>query len=79
MGVDSNDGALESDVLKKLYATLHIPVMNLPYGVTLEYRNGLDIVLNYSDKPYEFNLPEKAKVLIGDKKIETAEVLVFSL
>ena len=33
------------DILKKLYAQLNIPVMDLPYGVTLEYRNGMGIVL----------------------------------
>jgi beta-galactosidase len=77
VGVDSNDGTLEKDVLTKLYSTLNIPVMDLPYGVTMEYRNGLGIVLNYSDKPYEFQLPKGRKVLIGETKIPTAGVLVF--
>ncbi len=77
VGVDSKDGSLEKDVLTKLYATLNIPVMNLPYGVTMEYRNGLGIVLNYSDKPYEFQLPKGSKVLIGETTIPTAGVLVF--
>jgi len=77
VGVDSNDGTLEKDVLTKLYAYLHIPVMNLPYGVTMEYRNGFGIVLNYSDKSYEFELPKGSKVVIGDTKIPSAGVLVF--
>lgn len=51
VGIDSTDGTLERDVLKKLYAKLNISVMDLPYGVTMEYRNGLGIVLNYGDKP----------------------------
>ena len=41
IGIDSTDGTLERDVLTKLYAKLNIPVMDLPYGVTMEYRNGL--------------------------------------
>ena len=77
VGVDSKDGSLEKDVLTKLYAELKIPVMNLPYGVTMEYRNGLGIVLNYSDRPYEFQLPKGSKVLIGETTIPTAGVLVF--
>lgn len=77
VGVDSHNGSLEKDVLSKLYGKLQIPVMNLPYGVTLEYRNGIGIVLNYSDKNYEFNLPAGAKVLIGNTTIPTAGVLVF--
>ena len=79
VGVDSHNGALEKDILKKLYAQLNIPVMDLPYGVTMEYRNGLGIVLNYSDQPYAFNLPKGAKALIGTTNIPTAGVLVFSM
>lgn len=77
VGVDSHNGLLEKDILTKLYSQLQIPVMDLPYGVTLEYRNGMGIVLNYSDKNYKFNLPAGAKVLIGDTTIPTAGVLVF--
>ena len=77
IGVDSSDGALERQVLDKLYSRLQIEVMNLPYGVTMEYRNGLRIVLNYSDQPYQFALPQGAKVLIGTPNIATAGVLVF--
>ena len=79
VGVDSHNGALEKDILKKLYAQLNIPVMDLPYGVTMEYRNGLGIVLNYSDQPYTFNLSKGAKALIGTTEIPTAGVLVFSV
>ena len=77
IGVDSSDGALERQVLDKLYSRLQIEVMNLPYGVTMEYRNGLGLVLNYSDQPYQFALPQGAKVLIGTPNIATAGVLVF--
>ena len=77
IGVDSSDGAFERQVLDKLYSRLQIEVMNLPYGVTMEYRNGLGIVLNYSDQPYQFALPQGAKVLIGTPNIATAGVLVF--
>jgi beta-galactosidase len=79
IGVDSKDGAMEQDLLKKLYTHLNIPVMDLPYGVTLEYRNGLGVVLNYSDKPYQFKLPSKSQVLIGETNIPTAGVLVFKM
>lgn len=77
IGVDSSDGVLERQVLDKLYSRLQIEVMNLPYGVTMEYRNGLGIVLNYSDQPYQFALPQGAKVLIGTPNIATAGVLIF--
>lgn len=79
VGVDSKDGQLEKEVLKKLYAQLGIPCMDLPYGVTLEYRNGMGIVLNYSDRPYTFDVPEGSRILVGSAEIPTAGVLVFSI
>lgn len=78
VGVDSNDGLLEKNILQKLYGELQIPIMDLPYGVTIEYRNGMGIVLNYGDKPYDFILPKNAEILIGSTKIPTAGVLVFA-
>ena len=79
VGVDSKDGALERDILKKLYTQLGIDTMNLPYGVTMEYRNGFGIVLNYGEKTYQFALPDGAEILIGDVEIPTAGVLVFKI
>lgn len=77
VGVDTRDGSLERNVLSKLYAQLGIDLLDLPYGVSVEYRNGMGIVLNYGDKPYTFQLPKGAKVLIGEATIPTAGVLVF--
>lgn len=79
IGVDSKDGKLEKAVLKKLYAEAGIPVRELPYGVTMEYRNGFGIVMNYSDRPYTFDLPDGAEILIGQATIPTADVLVFTI
>ena len=77
VGVDTMSGELEAEVMKKLYATLGVEVMDLPDGVTLEYRNGFCVVLNYSDKPYTHSMPKGAKVLVGEQTIPTAGVLVF--
>lgn len=77
VGLDSDNGDLERDVLKKLYSKLGIGVMDLPYGVTVEYRNGFGIVLNYSDKTYTFPVPEGAECLVGTPELATAGVLVF--
>ncbi|HWR99393.1 MAG TPA: beta-galactosidase [Prolixibacteraceae bacterium] len=79
VGVDSNDGLLERDLLKKLYAQLEIPVDNLPEGVSVEYRNGFGIAVNYSDKNYTLKIPDDAQILIGEKVMPTAGVTVWKL
>lgn len=79
VGVDTEDGLLERRVLDKLYARLGIGVMSLLYGITLEYRNGFGIVLNYSDSVYHFTVPRGSRILIGSEDLPTAGVLVFKL
>lgn len=79
IGTDSNDGDLELAALKKLCNTLNINVENYPKGIIVEYRNGFGIALNYSDKVYEMNLPAGTKILVGEKNIPTAGVLVWKL
>lgn len=77
VGVDSRAGDLEYDILSRLYEKRNIPVLNLPYGVTMEYRNGLGIVMNYSDQPYTFTMPEKAVALIGNATVKPTDIFVF--
>ena len=77
IGVDTHSGEMEKEALRKLYAKLKINVMDLPDGVLAEYRNGMGIAVNYSDTAYDFPLPEKSKILIGEKTIKTAGVLVW--
>ncbi len=79
VGIDSNDGLIEKEVLKKLYAKLSIRIENFPDGVSVEYRDGLGIAVNYSDKPYTLNIPDSAQILIGKKELLTACVTVWKL
>jgi len=77
VGPDSDAGDLERAVLQKLYARLGIPVLNLAPGVTMEYRDGFGIGLNYSDQPQEIPIPADAAILIGQPRLETAGVVVW--
>lgn len=77
VGVDSKNGDLERDVLKKLYTKLNIPLLELPEGVHIEYRDGFGIAVNYSPETATLPLPEKTKYLIGNKTIPTTGVAVF--
>ncbi|MEN2401254.1 beta-galactosidase [Flavobacterium sp. MC2016-06] len=77
IGVDSKDGELEKQVLRKLYQKQKAPIEDYPEGVMIDYRDGFGIAVNYSDKIYEINLPKNAKIIIGTKAIKTADVLVW--
>ena len=77
IGVDSKNGDLEKQVLRKLYQKQNAPIENYPEGIMVDYRDGFGIAVNYSDKIYNINLPEKSKVIVGTKAIKTADVLVW--
>ena len=79
VGVDSNDGQLENAVLRKLYDERNTPVLNLPEGIIVEYRNGFGIVLNYSDQPYRFDIPKGSRVMVGSATVPGCGVLVFTI
>jgi beta-galactosidase len=79
VGVDSKNGLLEKELLKKLYTGLNLPVKHYPEGVMVEYRDGFGIGVNYSDKSYSLDIPSDAKILIGAKELPTAGVVVWKL
>ncbi len=79
VGADSNEGGFEYDVLQKVYSRLKINIEKYPKGVIVEYRDGFGIAMNYSDKPYTMDLPEKTEILVGEKELPTAGVLVWKI
>lgn len=77
VGVETDNGELEANVLKRIYALNKVTLLDLPEGVWMEYRDGFGIAVNYSSKEYAFPLPAGAQVVIGNKEIEPAGVLVW--
>lgn len=76
IGVDSKEGEMEKAALKKLYTKLNIPLLDLPDGLHIEYRDGFGIAVNYSDKT--LSLPvANAKYIIGSSNLKTADVAVW--
>lgn len=77
IGVDSQKGDMEKAVLKKLYTGLHIPLLNLPAGLHIEYRDGFGIAVNYADRTYTLPLTVNTRFIIGNKEISTGGVSVW--
>ncbi len=77
IGADSPDGALENAVMRKVYAQAGVPVDNLPEGVVLVWQHGFWIGMNYSSTAQTIAVPGDAQIIIGQKTLEPAQVVVW--
>lgn len=77
IGVDANGADFEKDVLRKIYADAGVNTENYPPGVYVYWRDGFFIAVNYSSADYNMNLPAGSRVLIGEKVLKPAGVLVW--
>lgn len=75
IGVESLEGLLERDILKRAFAYNDVPVENYPEGVFVMYRDGFMVAVNYSSKVYE--LAYDGKYLLGEKVLKPAGVSVW--
>ena len=77
IGPDTDDKKLETDVLKKLYRSIGISINELPEGVVVEWCKGFWIGMNYSSNIQNIDIPASAKILIGQKELKPAEVVIW--
>ncbi len=75
IGVDTDDGKLEKEVLKKVYHDKNISTENYPEGVYVQWRDGFWVAVNYSSKDYELKI--STKPIIGTKLLKPAGVAVW--
>ena len=78
IGVDTDDSKLEKDILRNIYTDAGVITENYPEGVYVYWRDGFYVAVNYSSDNYKMNLPEPAKILIGENILKPAGVLVWS-
>ncbi len=77
VGPDTDDGALEKAALKRVYEVAKIPIRDLPDGVILEWRDGFWVGVNYGEKLYDVPMRGSSKVIIGQKTLMPAEVVIW--
>lgn len=77
VGPDTDDGSLEKAVLAKVYQRAGIATENFPEGVMLDWRDGFWVGVNYSDKTFNVPVSANSKILIGNKLVKPADVLVW--
>lgn len=77
IGVDSDDGQIELDILKKLFETVKIPFRQVPYGVNMQWREGFYFATNTSSVTVQLPVPNGTKFIIGSSSLKPAEVAVW--
>jgi beta-galactosidase len=78
IGVDTDDSKLEKDILRNIYTNAGAATEDYPKGIYVYWRDGFYIAVNYSSDNFKLNLPESAKILIGENILKPAGVLVWS-
>lgn len=77
IGADTDDGSLEKEMLKNVFAQAGIAINVLPNGVSLEWRDGFWVGMNYSSKEVQLTLPPNATIITGNDKLPPAGVVVW--
>jgi beta-galactosidase len=78
VGVWSDEWALESKLLRKLYRHVvgDLPFDLRPY-VFADYRDGVWVAVNYTDRVASIPVPEEAEILVGTPELDPAGVVVW--
>jgi beta-galactosidase len=77
IGVDTDEGLLEKDVLKKVYQNANIAVDDYPEGVYVQWRDGFWVAVNYSSKDYQLEIPVNSTVILGARILKPGGVTVY--
>ncbi len=78
IGVDTDDGKLEKDIIREIFANAGALTDDFPPGVFVYWRDGFYVAVNYSSNNYTMDIPGTAKILVGEKILKPAGVCVWS-
>nr|WP_199038818.1 beta-galactosidase [Dyella sp. ASV24] len=77
IGVSTDDGALERDIVRSVYQRAGVAIEDLPKGVFHEWHGGYDFLVNYNPAPFQPVLPAGAKIVHGQVPLAPAQALVW--
>jgi beta-galactosidase len=77
IGVDSQDGELETQLVRDEFIRAGVTAARYADGFVIDWRDGLWIATNFTDKPQAAPIPAGAKVLIGSREVPVAGVTVW--
>lgn len=77
VGADSTTGGLEAQLVREVYTRAGIAVEDLPEGFLVDWRDGLWIATNQTERPQLAPIPAGAEILIGTREVPIAGVTVW--
>jgi len=77
IGVESNDGSLERQIIRTIYKRAGVKIENLPKGVFVEWRDGFYVGVNYTNHAVKLSIPEKSKIIVGENPLKSAHAIVW--
>jgi len=77
IAVTGINGALEKQILRKIYIDNGAHILKNPNNVFTEFRDGFWITVNYSAKAFDVSVPSKSQILLGTKRLLPGGVLVW--
>jgi beta-galactosidase len=77
IGVDTLDGRLEKDVLRKVYGRAGAEIENYPPGVYVEWRDGFFVAVHYSSAAFVVPVRPGSAIIVGSNPLPPAGVLVW--
>lgn len=78
IGVDTDNGELEKEIVRRVYVQASIKIKELPLGVSMHWNDGFWIAINYNSKMVSLDIPLNSKIIFGSKDLNPAQVLVWT-
>jgi beta-galactosidase len=77
IGVDSEEGQLEADLLHLVYERTGAKPLNLPLNFFVDWREGFWVATNFTDRNQQIPVTGEAKPVVGDHSVPPAGVTIW--
>ena len=79
IGVATNDGLLERQLVREIYKRAGSKIEDLPKGIYMEWRDGFYVAVNYTDNNFDIPIPTDAAIIIGSNPVSPANAVIWKL
>ena len=77
IGLDSETGGLEAQLIRGVFERAGVAVENFADGFLVDWRDGYWVATNFTEKEQPAPIPDGARILIGSRDVPTAGVTVW--